>query len=577
MTRNFRVSPIMSPRDRYVAFAFASADILLEMNKQGEILYIDGAINGLLGQSPEMLVGHSFLELVEPEHAASVQDLLERSIELVRIDAQKIGLRTRDAEYLPFCMQGFRIPYLEDHYFFTLSLMRDEVAPEEIGKRDLKSGLLRTDVFAKRAVSRIQAAQQEGKPVKMTLLDFPDLTSLLDSLTPDNARSLLKEIGDYLKKYSLDKDSAGQFGEHGYTLIHDGTVDSEKLKEGIREITRKLDPKGKGLELKSKTLDMNMDGLTEQDTANAVLYTLNKFAAESGEDFCIFSLTEGYQDMLQQTVEKISQFKSTVQQDSFDLAFQPIVDLKNGMVHHFEALARLHDNSVFANPFQFVTFGEDTGVIGDFDLAVCQKMLNTLEEADGHGKRPMVSINVSGKSLNSNLFRDAMNGIMKRHEPHRNQVILEVTESAKIHDLQSTNNFLQDLRKEGHLCCLDDFGVGESSFDYIRNLQVDFVKIDGSYVRESTSSQRGRHLLRAMVTMCRELNIVTIGEMVEDKELADLLWECGVRFGQGYYFGKPTIGLDTLIHSSPQTPHHHGAIKARKLTDEQKQRWLNKE
>ena len=122
---------------------------------------------------------------------------------------------------------------------------------------------------------------------------------------------------------------------------------------------------------------------------------------------------------------------------------------------------------------------------------------------------------------------------------------------------------------------MDDFGTGESSFDYLRNLQVDFIKIDGSYVRESMKTVRGRQMLRAMAGLCANLGVQTIGEMVEDEKEAGLLYDCGIKFGQGYLFGKPTVEDETLIHHGKRSPIYKSVIRARsfKPRDPSKEWW----
>lgn len=291
-----------------------------------------------------------------------------------------------------------------------------------------------------------------------------------------------------------------------------------------------------------------------------------QFARNEGGNFNITSLSQGYKTMLDDTVRKISEFKNTVEGAKFQLAFQPIVDLKNGITHHFEVLVRFEGETSFANPFQFISFGEEAGIIGEFDLAMCQRAIDVLIAARNEGRRPKVAVNLSGKSLSSGIYLDALRKITQQAPGINKQLIFEITESAKISDMDAANDFVQELRQQGFLCCLDDFGVGESSFSYLRSLQVDFVKIDGSYVKESLASKRGQHLLKAMSGMCKELGIVTIGEMVEDEKVAALLWENGVRFGQGYLFGKPTLDTEALLQCQEVNPFYHGILRAKRFS-----------
>ena len=114
----------------------------------------------------------------------------------------------------------------------------------------------------------------------------------------------------------------------------------------------------------------------------------------------------------------------------------------------------------------------------------------------------------------------------------RDELMFEVTESAKITDLESTNAFLQSLRDLGHHVCLDDFGAGAAAFQYLRALDVDYVKIDGVYVREEFTTPNGKVLLKSMASLCSDLKIQTVGEFVETEEVAQFLHQVGVNYGQ---------------------------------------------
>lgn len=559
------VEALRSERDRFVAFSFASADILIELDEDANILFMDGAVGGLLGKKAEEYAGSPFIDLVYAEDSDAINTILRNDLKKDRVDQQKLRLQSKFGDPIPFSMSGYKLSALKNHYYLTLTFLRSELSPEDLAKRDENTGLYKKESFAETATKRIKEATSSGKDVNVTLVDLPDLKELLDHMSPEAAHALLHDISKYLRQTSLGGDSAGIVEDGAYSVILDPDIDPDQMMSQLFEITRRADPDGKGIRAHAETIHADAPSLTEQDCANALLYTINSFAEAEGESFNIASLSDGYQSMLKETVKKISEFKNTVEGNKFRLAFQPIVDLKNGITHHYEALVRIDGGTSFDNPFSFITFGEQAGIIGDFDLSMCQRAIDVLLEAREQGHRPKVAVNLSGKSLSSSLYLDALREITGKNKGINKQLIFEITESAKITDFDGANDFLQELRSQGFLCCLDDFGVGESSFNYLRNLQVDFVKIDGSYVRESISTPRGQHLLKAMAGMCKELGIVTIGEMVEDEKVAALLWESGVRFGQGYLFGKPTIDASTLVHCDEVNPFYHGIMRAKRF------------
>ncbi|MBI1275768.1 EAL domain-containing protein [bacterium] len=540
-------------RDRFVAFAFASADILIELNPQGQVVFVDGATFSLLGIKQEQMTGRSFLEFITPDDRQHVMELLEKPRALKRLDRFKVQLTNqKTGKSAGFALSGYQIPYLNGHIFVTLGFIRRDIEATEIGMRDLSTGLYKQEAFAQKAAHMLKEATDKGHKLHVTLVELDDLPELLLNNEANEADILLEEICQYLQEQSYHGDATGMAGDNSFVILHDDSTTEDGIVDGIKSIYQQH--QDKKAELRSGHIRLDAAHLNERDCARALQYTINKFADSHVDDFSITSLSESYQEMLAETVHRITDFHKTVEDGSFKIALQPIVDMRNRQPHHFEVLARLEENQTFANPFDFITFGEEAGVIGDFDLAMCQKTLDLLNAAARQGKRPMVSINLSGHSIGSNLFCDTLSQILRINNDVRHQVMFEITESSKIHDLSSANNFVQTLRKEGNLFCLDDFGVGESSFEYIRHLEVDYIKIDGSYVKDSLVTPRGKHLLRAMIGMCHDLQIATIAEMVEDENVAQFLSSCGVGFGQGYHFGKPTTDVTGVLSSIKNVP-----------------------
>jgi len=146
---------------------------------------------------------------------------------------------------------------------------------------------------------------------------------------------------------------------------------------------------------------------------------------------------------------------------------------------------------------------------------------------------------VSGRSLESAIFVDSFLTLADEYRPVLSRLLVEVTESAGITRFKEVNQTIQVLRQKGIRVCLDDFGAGANSFQYLRNFNVDFVKIDGDLVERAAKSQADLALLKAVVKLCKNLRAQTIAERIETDRQVVLLRQAGVDFGQGYLFAKP--------------------------------------
>src|SRR5690606_33635452 len=206
----------------------------------------------------------------------------------------------------------------------------------------------------------------------------------------------------------------------------------------------------------------------------------------------------------------------------------------DGRVSHYEVLARVAASS----PTDVIRFAEGIGMIEELDLAVCSRAIALLESE--HGRRlPSLAVNLSGGSVQSAAFVKSLLLLLERSRVPPSQLLFEITESAAIDDLGSVRDFVAELRARGHSVCLDDFGAGAASFSYLQALPVAYGKIDGAYVSRICENARDRAIVKAITSMCRDLGIRTVAEMIEREAQLDQLLELGVGLGQGYLFGKP--------------------------------------
>jgi EAL domain-containing protein (putative c-di-GMP-specific phosphodiesterase class I) len=528
------------PSDHFAAFAFSSADLLFEVDKNGFIVFAEGATSVLLHRERSGLTGVRLADIVTKKQHKRFYNMLDSLERLTRIDAISLNLLDENGSPVLFRVSGLYVNHRGGRYYLSLRAESELQSPQDLDTRDTQTGVMDQDTFAIKASERLAQAAEKGEAANLTILDFPGLKDMLDTLGESNAKLLMQVIGDYVKDHSVDGES--------YSIITPGKMDKQELVAGLKQEAKTKVSESIDLDIVAHTVETESDEypLSPQDTANAVRYTINKFASERGEGFTIHSLNESYEEMLDETLKHVVAFRRTLNEDDYEMAFQPIVSLRDGLVHHHECLVRLNSKEQFSNPFEFINFGEQSGLINEFDLAITNKAIEIIREYKTKDIPVVLAINLSGRSLGSNLFLDTLLNVLRDNEDIRPQLMFEITESFKIDSMSMANDFIKTLRDEGHEVCLDDFGSGESSFDYLRHLHVDYVKIDGSYVRDSMKTVRGRKLLRAMAGLCRQLDMKMIGEMVETKKEAEFLHECGVLYGQGYLIGKPDTDVNVL-------------------------------
>ena len=418
--------------------------------------------------------------------------------------------------------------------------------------RDDDTGLLNQSGFADRASRALRNPPPGAAPYVMTFLDLDGMGELSEQVGGEEAESFMADMAAHLQVHSVDGDTAGHVGGDRYGIVHEASLNVTALDRTLAERAQVFDPAHKGIAVETSSVPLEASGdVSPEDSARALLYAINRFSDER-ETFTISDLSDGYRMMLDDTVDRIGAFRNTILNKQFDIVFQPIVDLASRALHHHEALVRLRETERYPSPFQFITFAEEVNMIGEFDLAMTNRVIDKILEGQRNGDVLRIAVNLSGRSLESPNFVESLHELLRRHAEVGDQLMFEVTESAKISRLDETNEVIKGLRQAGHHVCFDDFGAGAAAFQYLRAMQVDYVKIDGVYVREALTTPNGKAFLRAMAGLCRDIGIQTVAEMVETEDEAKFLIDARVEYGQGYLFGKRGPGI-TAIHETPAT------------------------
>lgn len=229
------------------------------------------------------------------------------------------------------------------------------------------------------------------------------------------------------------------------------------------------------------------------------------------------------------------------------LAYQPIVSSATGEVALHECLIRLvqEDGSICAAG-NFVPIAEKLGLIGLLDYRVMELAIETLRT------RPDIrlSLNVSGRTTSDRMWLDTLVAQLRADRNLAERLIVEITETVAIHDIAESADFVSQLKELGCQVAIDDFGAGYTSFRNLRALDVDMVKIDGSFVQNLVSSQDNQFFVKTLVDLAHNFNLPIIAEWVGNDEEVAMLRDFGVEYLQGFYLGEPVLALPERVEKS---------------------------
>jgi len=264
-------------------------------------------------------------------------------------------------------------------------------------------------------------------------------------------------------------------------------------------------------------------------------------AKEQGRNrFCIYSPKEGPLEAPEQRIDWLRMLREALESDGFILYAQPIIDLETDGIVRYEILIRLLDkDGGVIPPGAFLDIADQFGLSGDIDRWVLGKVTEILSDPGIEGSDLSFAVNLSPRSMTDRELLEMISSMPTLDVIGPVRLVMEITETAAIYNIHVAKDFLRTLRDQGCELALDDFGMGFSSFYQLKNLDIDYLKIDGSFVRNLSKDPVDRHLVMAMVDLAGSLGKRTIAEFVEDADTLEILRSIGVDCAQGFHIGRP--------------------------------------
>jgi EAL domain-containing protein (putative c-di-GMP-specific phosphodiesterase class I) len=241
----------------------------------------------------------------------------------------------------------------------------------------------------------------------------------------------------------------------------------------------------------------------------------------------------------------LARLRRALEEDLFVLHYQPIVSLRDGSVSHYDALVRLADEpgAGLVAPGRFLPAAERYGLIREIDRMVLGKVTTLLAERGCTGEQSergvRIAINCSSLSITDGGMLDQIERALTHAGVDPARLMIEVTETAAISDMARAQAFCAGVQTLGCSVALDDFGAGFGSFQYLKHLPFEYLKIDGDFIRGLPASPKDQLVVKALVDLARGMDKQTIAEYVEDEATVECLRAYGVDYAQGFEIGAP--------------------------------------
>lgn len=525
----------------------------------GQWICVNRALCELFGYDEAALLQRGPLSLTHPEDASRDREQVGRLV------AGRIRSYTAERRYL----------HREGHLVWaqlSVSLVRDENGAarhliaqlQNISERkQFEAELLNmvnldplTDLPNRRRFqAELEGFLQEPDPRGAVLfLDLDGFKYVNDCLGHSAGDLLLRQLGDLLREKVGDRGTTARMGGDEFAvLLRNCTAEEAEavaghLRSSIRYHSVMIDGNPVALTVSIGVALVPAHGTTAQELmprADVAMY----LAKETGRDgVSVYTLDEEGRSLMEAKLTWERQIRRALDAERFVLHGQPIMDLETGRVSHYELLLRMigEDGEVIP-PGAFLDVAERFGLIHEIDRWTVRRAIHLLADIRHQAADLSLAVNLSGKAFSDRELLPLIQRELAATGITPSRLVLEITETRAIADTGKALQFIQTLQGLGCCFAIDDFGAGFSSFGHLRNLPVEYLKIDGSFVRNLPADPVNQHLVKAMVEMARGMGKRTVAEFVGDDETVRLLREYGVNYAQGFHIGLPaSFGVHEL-------------------------------
>jgi diguanylate cyclase (GGDEF)-like protein/PAS domain S-box-containing protein len=411
---------------------------------------------------------------------------------------------------------------------------------------DYLTGLGNRRKFQEEFTQKLASAERYGYQLALFYLDLDRFKEINDSSGHDAGDNFLKLVASALKEAIRSTDLLCRLGGDEFTLLmpHADMTGVDHIAKKINNVLKKLvfacDDRNYTASTSIGVAIFPLHGSTVNELMAHADLAMYKAKELGRGQHHLFNPDYDYRSKLNQTVQWRNILEDAIANDRFVLFYQPILTIKSNNISHFECLVRLQqEDGKMLMPSDFVFRAEDLGLIGKIDRIVLQKAVEQHLEFNRQGKMHKLSVNVSKRSFEDPAIFDYFAQLFSNPDVDQKRIIFEITDTAAVSNYQSTNMLINKISGLGCVLALNDFGVEYPSLHYLKNAPVDYVKIDGSLIRQLDKNDDDKVFVKALIDLAQAFGKKTVAEFVESEDTLTILKGFGIDYVQGYHIGKP--------------------------------------
>jgi len=550
-------------------------DAVITADAEGRVEYLNPVAEQLTGWASAEAAGRpvgEVIHLVAESSRLPVENPIVRCLRegrMVEMDEQSLLINRSGIEIsiqdsaAPIRDRGGRLVGVVMVFHDVSQERRLQRALVYQASHDALTGLINRREFESRLNEALLAARsRDGVSHVLLYLDLDQFKVVNDTCGHQAGDRLLKQLTSVVQTRIRTTDTLARLGGDEFgVLLQDCTLETaQRIAENLRQAIR---------DFRFVWQDRVMNVGVSIGLAEITAHSESLAAVMSAADVACYSAKDSGRNRVQtyrqgraperhREMQWVSRINRACEEDRLLLVCQPIVPIRAGVekLRHFELLLRMKDeNGALVQPSEFIPAAERFNLMPALDRwVVRQACTRHVHRRGDTGRAPFIlAINVSATTLNDEQFLDFVLAEIAAADVSPGALCFEMTETAAMSSLANAKHFVRELRERGCRFALDDFGSGLSSFIFLKNLPVDFLKIDGQFMHNVAHDRVDRGLVEAIAQIGQTMGIRTIAERVDSAEVLTRLADIGIEYAQGHYIAapQPVEALETLIAREP--------------------------
>ena len=545
-------------RQRFMDFADSSSDWLWETDNQGRFTYVSSSVSSTLGVPAKDFISRTPREVFADSRLGELMGLL-RPADGVLKTFMDIEIWLQAPETGRHCLRMNGVPIVSHDKAFRgyrgtardiTKVKQDEKRMVLLANQDHLTGIANRRRFLQdlgHEINRLEVCEQTGV---LILVDLDHLKLVNDTAGHAAGDQIIVQVAGLLKKACREEDLLARISGDEFAMAFPnmseqyGIEKAQQLLESINALKPRLDGKAINISASAGVVTMPKHGNQPVDLMAKADAAMSSAKKSGRNKVILFDESDMSRERMDNQLTWKNRLIEALENDHLVLVYQPILAIASNEISHYEVLVRMRgDKGTYLPPDKFIPTAEQFGLIQRVDRVVLSKAIKSLASLPVEQSKISYSINLSGLSVGDpDMYRYIEDEITKNNiDPRR--ITFEITETAACEQLNSAIEFIEKIRRLGCKISLDDFGVGFSSFSYLKHLRADIIKIDGSFIRDIHNNNADQLFVKALVDVAQGMGMATVAEFVENQQILELVTSLGVEYAQGYHIGRPNDKL----------------------------------